>query len=522
MPRIALPSRRLTACLSTALLLSALLGGCAELPSLAGRAPSVTLLDTSDTKLAQAIMPLAAQHPDVSGIYALSDGRDAFAARALLAAAAQRTLDVQYYIWHKDITGTLLFDALRQAAERGVRVRLLLDDNNTAELDDTLALLARQPNLEIRLFNPFALRSPRALGFLTDFSRLNRRMHNKSFTADNQATIVGGRNVGDEYFGAAGDVLFADLDVLVIGPVVGAVSHDFDRYWNSPSAYPATSLIKPPKTGDAGEIAAEADRIDDTEAAEEYVRAMRTSPFVQQLIERQLPFEWAPTRLVSDDPAKVLDKARPGSGVAANLKSLLGVPNKELDLVSPYFVPGKSGTQAFAELAKEGVNVRILTNALEATDVAAVHAGYAKWRKPLLQAGVTLYESRRSWDENDAREKTGRFGSSASSLHAKTFAVDDQRIFVGSFNFDPRSIDLNTEMGLVIDSPVLAGKLGQAMRGTIPQRAYQVLLKPDGSLYWIARDANGGITRYDTEPGTSVWKRMGVSILSVLPIDWLL
>lgn len=522
MTRIALPSRRLAAWLPTALLLSALLGGCAELPSLEGRTPSLTLTDTAQTKLAQAVLPLAAQHPGVSGIYALSDGRDAFAARALLAAAAERTLDVQYYIWHKDITGTLLFDALRQAAERGVRVRLLLDDNNTSELDDTLALLARQPNLEIRLFNPFALRSPRALGFLTDFSRLNRRMHNKSFTADNQATIVGGRNVGDEYFGAAGDVLFADLDVLVIGPVVGAVSHDFDRYWNSPSAYPATSLIKPPKTGDAGEIAAEADRIDDTEAAEEYVRAMRTSPFVQQLIERQLPFEWAPTRLISDDPAKVLDKARPGSGVAANLKNLLGVPNKELDLVSPYFVPGKSGTQAFAELAKEGVNVRILTNALEATDVAAVHAGYAKWRKPLLQAGVTLYESRRSWDENDAREKTGRFGSSASSLHAKTFAVDDQRIFVGSFNFDPRSIDLNTEMGLVIDSPVLAGKLGQAMRGTIPQRAYQVLLNPDGSLYWIARDANGGITRYDTEPGTSVWKRMGVAILSVLPIDWLL
>ena len=522
MTRIALPSRRLAAWLPTALLLSALLGGCAELPSLEGRTPSLTLTDTAQTKLAQAVLPLAAQHPGVSGIYALSDGRDAFAARALLAAAAERTLDVQYYIWHKDITGTLLFDALRQAAERGVRVRLLLDDNNTSELDDTLALLARQPNLEIRLFNPFALRSPRALGFLTDFSRLNRRMHNKSFTADNQATIVGGRNVGDEYFGAAGDVLFADLDVLVIGPVVGAVSHDFDRYWNSPSAYPATSLIKPPKTGDAGEIAAEADRIDDTEAAEEYVRAMRTSPFVQQLIERQLPFEWAPTRLISDDPAKVLDKARPGSGVAANLKNLLGVPNKELDLVSPYFVPGKSGTQAFAELAKEGVNVRILTNALEATDVAAVHAGYAKWRKPLLQAGVTLYESRRSWDENDAREKTGRFGSSASSLHAKTFAVDDQRIFVGSFNFDPRSIDLNTEMGLVIDSPVLAGKLGQAMRGTIPQRAYQVLLNPDGSLYWIARDAKGGITRYDTEPGTSVWKRMGVAILSVLPIDWLL
>lgn len=504
------------------LLLSAVLAGCAALPSLEGRVASSVITDTDDTRLGMAIAPLAAQHPGVSGIYPLADGRDAFAARALLAAAAERSLDVQYYIWHKDITGTLLFDALRQAAERGVRVRLLLDDNNTSGMDQILTMLGKQKNIDIRLFNPFVPRSPRALAFVTDFSRVNRRMHNKSFTADNQATIVGGRNVGDEYFGAAGDVLFADLDVLAVGPVVDEVSHEFDRYWNSASAYPAQLLLTRPVEGDAATIAAEADRIDDTRAAGEYVQALRTSPFVRQLMERQLPFEWAKTRMISDDPAKVLDQARPGTGVAENLENLLGVPHKELDLISPYFVPGKAGTQAFADLAHKGVGVRILTNALEATDVAAVHAGYAKWRKPLLEAGVLLYESRRSWEAGDAREQPGRFGSSASSLHAKTFAVDDQRIFVGSFNFDPRSIELNTEMGLVIDSPALAGQLGQAMRTTIPQRAYQVLLNPDGSLYWIARNANGTTTRYDTEPGASVWKRMGVAILSVLPIDWLL
>ncbi|SDM34837.1 Phosphatidylserine/phosphatidylglycerophosphate/cardiolipin synthase [Janthinobacterium sp. OK676] len=523
MPVPALPSRSASRLLPLLpLLLSALLAGCASLPALDGRIPSHVITDTAQTQLATAIAPMVAQHPGVSGIYPLADGRDAFAARALLAAAAQRSLDVQYYIWHKDITGTLLFDALRQAAERGVRVRLLLDDNNTAGLDQTLTMLGKQTNIEIRLFNPFLPRSPRALAFATDFSRLNRRMHNKSFTADNQATIVGGRNVGDEYFGAAGDVLFADLDVLAIGPVVGEVSHDFDRYWNSASAYPARLLLTSPVEGDAATIAAEADRIDDTKAAEEYVQALRTSPFVKQMMERSLPFEWARTRMVSDDPAKVLDKARPGTGVAENLRNLLGVPEKEVDLVSPYFVPGKAGTQAFADLAKKGVGVRILTNALEATDVAAVHAGYAKWRKPLLEAGVLLYESRRSWGQSDAREQTGRFGSSASSLHAKTFAVDDQRVFVGSFNFDPRSIELNTEMGLVIDSPALASQLGLAMRTTIPQRAYQVMLGTDGALYWIARDASGATTHYDTEPGTSVWKRMGVAILSVLPIDWLL
>ena len=521
MPVHVSPSRSVTRILLP-LLLSAVLAGCAALPSLEGRVASSVITDTDDTRLGMAIAPLAAQHPGVSGIYPLADGRDAFAARALLAAVAERSLDVQYYIWHKDITGTLLFDALRQAAERGVRVRLLLDDNNTSGMDQILTMLGKQKNIDIRLFNPFVPRSPRALAFITDFSRVNRRMHNKSFTADNQATIVGGRNVGDEYFGAAGDVLFADLDVLAVGPVVDEVSHEFDRYWNSASAYPAQLLLTRPVEGDAATIAAEADRIDDTRAAGEYVQALRTSPFVRQLMERQLPFEWAKTRMISDDPAKVLDQARPGTGVAENLENLLGVPHKELDLISPYFVPGKAGTQAFADLAHKGVGVRILTNALEATDVAAVHAGYAKWRKPLLEAGVLLYESRRSWEAGDAREQPGRFGSSASSLHAKTFAVDDQRIFVGSFNFDPRSIELNTEMGLVIDSPALAGQLGQAMRTTIPQRAYQVLLNPDGSLYWIARNANGTTTRYDTEPGASVWKRMGVAILSVLPIDWLL
>ena len=521
MPVHVSPSRSVTRILLP-LLLSAVLAGCAALPSLEGRVASSVITDTDDTRLGMAIAPLAAQHPGVSGIYPLADGRDAFAARALLAAAAERSLDVQYYIWHKDITGTLLFDALRQAAERGVRVRLLLDDNNTSGMDQILTMLGKQKNIDIRLFNPFVPRSPRALAFVTDFSRVNRRMHNKSFTADNQATIVGGRNVGDEYFGAAGDVLFADLDVLAVGPVVDEVSHEFDRYWNSASAYPAQLLLTRPVEGDAATIAAEADRIDDTRAAGEYVQALRTSPFVRQLMERQLPFEWAKTRMISDDPAKVLDQARPGTGVAENLENLLGVPHKELDLISPYFVPGKAGTQAFADLAHKGVGVRILTNALEATDVAAVHAGYAKWRKPLLEAGVLLYESRRSWEAGDAREQPGRFGSSASSLHAKTFAVDDQRIFVGSFNFDPRSIELNTEMGLVIDSPALASQLGQAMRTTIPQRAYQVLLNPDGSLYWIARNANGTTTRYDTEPGASVWKRLGVAILSVLPIDWLL
>ena len=495
--------------------------GCASLPPLGERSASVALADTGATRLGQAIAPLAAEHPGLSGIYPLSDGRDAFAARVLLTRSAERSLDVQYYIWRNDLTGTLMLDALRSAAARGVRVRLLLDDNNTAGLDPALAALDREPNVEVRLFNPFGSRGWRSLGYLLDFARLNRRMHNKSFTADNQATIVGGRNVGDEYFGAAGDMLFVDLDVLAVGPVVQAVSQDFDRYWNSASAYPIASLVAPGEVEPAGALARRAADLRGRAEAQRYLEAIRSSPFVEQLAQRRLPLEWSMTRLVSDDPAKVLGKAGRESRVAVHLGKLLGEPKQQLDLVSPYFVPSKEAAQVLGDIARGGAKVRVLTNSLEATDVAAVHAGYAKWRHDLLTAGVALFELRRRWGPELPETGRGRFGSSASSLHAKTFGVDGRSVFVGSFNLDRRSIDLNTEMGFVIDSPVLAQQLDRTLDESIPGSAYEVRMDENGKLYWLERSGERTV-RYDQEPGASVWKRAGVKVLSFLPIDWLL
>lgn len=489
------------------------LASCTSLPVLEGRVASTAIVDTDDTRLGRAIAPAALAHPGLAGTHALADGRDAFAARAVLAAAAERTLDVQYYIWRNDTTGMLMFDALKKAADRGVRVRLLLDDNNTGGLDPILAQLDAHPQIEVRLFNPFALRKMRFLGFATDFTRLNRRMHNKSFTADNQVTIVGGRNMGNEYFGAVGELSFADLDVMTIGPVVKAVSDDFDRYWNSPSAYPLALLAS--SDGDAPQRAV------DPEAAT-YLEAVKRSAFLEQLTSGTLPFEWARTRLVSDDPAKVVGTATMDANIAVRLRALLGEPKSDLDLVSPYFVPGKDGARAFADLARKGVKVRILTNSLEATDVAAVHAGYAKWRKPLLESGVTLYELRREWTDEPSREKrSGPFGSSDASLHAKTFAVDGSRIFVGSFNVDQRSIYLNTEMGLVIDSPALARRLSETLDNSMPTRAYEVRMDDKGTIHWIERN-DGKVIQHDVEPGTSWWKRAAVKGMSWLPIDWLL
>lgn len=494
--------------------------GCSALPPLGQRSASVALEGTETTPLGQAIAPLAAAHPGRSGIYPLADGRDAFAARVLLTHSAQQSLDVQYYIWRDDLTGTLMLDALRVAAARGVRVRLLLDDNNTGGLDPVLAALDRHPNIEVRLFNPFGMRRWRSLGYLTDFGRLNRRMHNKSFTADNQATIVGGRNVGDEYFGAAGDMLFVDLDVMAVGQVVREVSQDFDKYWNSASAYPVTALVDAADAERPEALAERAAAFRVQEQAQRYLQAIATSPFVTQLVRQQLPLEWSVTRLVSDPPAKVLGEAGRDERMAVGLRKLLGEPKREVDLVSPYFVPSPEAAQTLGDLARSGVRVRVLTNSLEATDVAAVHAGYAKWRRELLQAGVSLYELRRSWGPALPETGKGRFGSSASSLHAKTFGVDGRSVFIGSFNMDRRSVDLNTEMGFVIDSPRVAGQLSTTLRESMPERAYEVRLE-EGKLVWIER-SGGRTRRHEEEPNTTVWQRTGVRILSYLPIDWLL
>ncbi|MBV9493882.1 MAG: phospholipase D family protein, partial [Acidobacteria bacterium] len=460
------------------------------------------------------------QHPGLSGIHPLRDARDAFAARILLPGAAERTLDVQYYIWHRDLSGTLLFKALHDAAQRGVRVRLLLDDNNTSGLDDILAALDAHPQIEVRLFNPFAMRHLRPLAYVTDFPRLNRRMHNKSFTADNQATVVGGRNVGDEYFGATDGVLFSDVDVLAVGPVVQQTSTEFDRYWNSSSAYPVGRLLPPAKRETLTEIKASAQRIERDPAAIAYMNAIRNSAFVQQLIAQTLPLEWAPTRVVADDPAKALGKASPDAMLVAKIRAIFGAPTKSIDLVSPYFVPGEEGTAMFHEWRQHGVRVRILTNSLEATDVAAVHAGYAKRREALLRDGVQLYELRRAAEQGGGGGSAGIFGSSAASLHAKSFAVDGARIFVGSFNFDPRSSALNTEMGFIIDSPALAHILQQALDEEVPRRAYEVQLV-DGQLVWIERNGNV-VRRLDKEPHAGFWRNAWVGLLAKLPIEWLL
>lgn len=498
------------------------LSGC-SLPTLEGRPASFALPpeQAAQTTLGRGIAPVLEPRGDLSGFHTLADPQDAFAARALLSHAAEKTLDVQYYIWRDDITGILLLEELHAAAQRGIRVRLLLDDNGTSGLDSWLAALDSHPLIEVRLFNPFSLRSPKSLGFVTHFSRANRRMHNKSLTADNSATIVGGRNIGDEYFGASNGVLFADLDVLAIGPVVQATSNDFDRYWASASAYPVAGLLPAVLPEQLQQLQARSSLVEQEPAAAQYVQALQQLPFIQQLLDGQLPLQWAAASIVSDDPAKGLGQAAGHGLLTQQLAVILGQPQRHIELVSPYFVPTAAGVEAFAQLTARGVRVRILTNALEATDVVAVHSGYAKRRKALLEASVELFEMRRNAPAAKLRGKAGPFGSSGSSLHAKTFAVDGEQVFVGSFNFDPRSLNLNTELSFVIQSPAFARQIQAVFDQGMLQSAYQVQLTDDGQLYWLERQGEQ-LRRLDQEPGTSFWQRTGVRLLSWLPIEWLL
>jgi putative cardiolipin synthase len=500
------------------------LGGCAAtLPSLDNRIETSALADTGITRIGRALSAEVAAHPGKSGILPLARPRDAFAARGVLAGAADKSIDVQYYIWHGDHAGYLLFEALWDAAERGVRVRMLLDDANTAGLDPTIAALDAHPNIEVRLYNPFVQRGSRAVGYISDFTRLNRRMHNKSFTVDNQISVVGGRNIGNEYFGAGGGVVFADLDVVAVGPVVREVSKGFDTYWNSPSAYPAASFVGSSNGEGTADLKRKFAATRADPEARVYLEAVRNTPLARDIIARRVEFEWVDAQVRFDDPAKTLDDtARTDILLFPQLVKLIGKPQKRLDLISPYFVPRDAGAAALAELAQSGVRVRILTNSLAASDVGAVHAGYAKHREMLLKAGVQLFELKPSVGRDVLGDKAGVGSSSSSGLHAKTFAVDDRRVFVGSFNFDPRSARLNTEIGVVIDSPRLARDMAEAFDTEVPLAAYEVRLAPDGNgLQWIDRTASGERI-YTIEPETGFFKRLGVQVMSVLPIDWLL
>jgi len=515
--------------ISTATLLAilaalSLVAACATLPENVGRKETFAYPDTGDTRLGREIHREEAVHPGESGFHLLGNGLDAFVARAVLAHLAERSIDVQYYLYHDDLVGRLLTWQLLQAADRGVRVRMLVDDMDLSGRDPGVIALDSHPNVEVRIFNPFSRKTGRTSQYVTRMGSVTRRMHNKSFTVDSQATILGGRNIGNEYFEADPDLAFADLDVIGVGPVARDVSTAFDRYWNNELAYPVSVLIdKPPTPEETGRIRQQLNEFVAAQADSVYLEALRNSDLADRIRERQVRYSWGNAVVVYDRPEKILhDKGEKEYQLAPQLKPYTDGVRKELILFSPYFVPGEAGTTFLTDLVARGVRVRILTNSLASNDVGVVHAGYAGSRKPLLRGGVELYEMNKKLTREQKKEKKGAGGSSKASLHAKSFVFDREQVFIGSMNLDPRAMVHNTEIGVVLASREIAQGMGNWFDNNIDQLAFRLELKRDenGSetLLWHGI-VDGTPQTFDVDPYTGFWKRLGIGFLGILPIE---
>ncbi|MCA0872347.1 phospholipase D family protein [Seohaeicola saemankumensis] len=488
-------------------------------PEADNRVDSRAIAPRDDSALGALILPLAAAHPGLSGVTNLQDGISAFAGRLQLADMAEDSLDLRYYIWQKDITGMLLLDAAKRAADRGVRVRLLLDDNGVPDIEPELAELNAHPNIEVRLFNPFVLRSPRMATYLLDFGRINRRMHNKSFTVDGLVTLVGGRNIGDIYFSRDQQVNYFDLDVVALGQAAQDVSEDFDLYWASPSAVSADLLLAPAADGTLDATLEELRADPGNRAFEQTAREL---PIAEELTDNARAFDWVEMTLVSDDPAKGQGPVPDSDLMSFRLREILPPVHRQVLLISAYFVPGPWLTGVLSDWAASGIDVRTLTNAQEATDVLPVHSGYRRYRDQLVHAGVNVYELKAQQNRRDLAEQFGLIGSTNSSLHAKTFVLDRETLFVGSFNFDPRSARLNTEMGFLIKSPRLSELVGHGFDNHLAGRAYLVEQDTGGNLIWRDTLADGPDRIHDTEPGTTALSRALVRVIGWMPVEWLL
>lgn len=505
-----------------AVIVVAAITGCASLPRDVARTPSFALADSAGTQLARQFADDASAHPGSSGVLLLGNGLDAYVARAVLARRAERTIDAQYYLYHDDVTGRLFTRELLDAAGRGVRVRLLVDDIDFGGREFGAAVLSLHPNMEVRLFNPFARGSPRAVQFATRFGRITRRMHNKSFIVDGTVAVVGGRNIGDEYFDADPALNFTDLDALVVGPVVREASASFDAFWNHELAYPAETLNR--RALDPHAMDALRERFTErpeSKASARFIDALTDSALADRLRGGEPDLEWVDVRLVSDSPEKIEQpRGETAYHLAPELGALFSSARDELVIISPYFVPGRAGVEFLGDMVERGVRVRVLTNSLASTDVPVVHAGYARYRRALLRAGVEIHEARSV--EGSGGLTSDPSGSSAASLHAKSFVVDRRRVFIGSLNLDPRSVRENTEMGLVIESPAIAGDMMAWFETFVAETAYKVDLETSrmgiDRLVWTAGGADGPRT-WHREPEASLPRRLAVAVVRLLPIE---
>ncbi len=501
------------------------LGACASLPDNTGRTESHAFEDTRETILGRSVNLRSQAHTGDSGFYLLGNGLDAFVARAALAHLAERSIDTQYYMIHNDVVGGLFVDQLYKAADRGVRVRLLVDDIDQGGRDIGAAILDMHPNIEVRIFNPFGRNIGRGIQFVTGFGKQTRRAHNKSFTVDNQATILGGRNIGNEYFNADPELAFLDIDVLSIGSVASQVSSSFDLYWNHELSYPISTLVEEQPTDALVEQRKKQfDAFIAEQQESEYIQHLHNSELAKQIRKHSVKYSWGVGEVVADDPEKLtLDTDNTEYRLTEQLRPYLEGVESELIIFSPYFVPGKGGVAFLKILRDKGVRVRILTNSLSSTDVSAVHAGYSRYRRALLRIGVELYELNKELSKEERKVmKEGGIGDSRASLHAKSFVLDRKQIFIGSLNLDARSVVQNTEIGVVFESEEIAEYMADSFDRKIDQVAFRLELQSDDQgrekIAWHGLVDGKQQTLY-VDPYTSFWKRFGVGFMRMFPIE---
>ncbi len=522
---------------TVALACATLVAACATRPPATAytRETTQALPQTTPTALATALAAPEAAHPGQSGFRLLATGTDSLQMRIALARAATRTLDMQYYIANEDTTGKLLLGAALYAADHGVRVRMLVDDLNFHDIDRLMAALNTHPLIQIRVFNPYGAEREsmltRTTNLFTNLDQFTRRMHNKAMIVDNQLAIVGGRNLGDEYFSASPTLQFTDLDVLTAGPVAAQISASFDDYWNSAVAYPLSVLNRQQFDPHDLDTARDELRHHWRESAAPYnAKPLNATPLDVQIAQHQLDLVWANCSFVADSPGKIADaQAAPSGQIGAAMQSLLDrihAARSSVLAFTPYFVPHDAGVAEVRKLTARGVRVAFLTNSLAATDAVAVQAGYSPYRVPLLRAGAELYEFKPDVPTRGPARIAG--SQSRSSLHAKAYVIDDETVVIGSLNLDPRSASLNTELALAIDSPVLAREVaGYFALATSPGLSYRVTLATPGEiaasptaspLVWT--DEEDGMTQsWSVDPNAGFYRNLLTGLFLLLPVN---
>ncbi|ROR98784.1 putative cardiolipin synthase [Sinobacterium caligoides] len=506
--------RLLTAVVPAIMLL--LLGGCSSLPKHVLKEASYVTVLPEETPMGRSVQEQSRRHAGQSGFTLLRSGRSAFTSRMLAIRMAEKSLDLQYYIWEADTTGMILARELIRAANRGVRVRLLLDDNNMQGYDRVLAAMNSHPNIQIRIFNPFANRESHLFDAMTDFSRINHRMHNKVLAVDNAIAIVGGRNIGDHYFAVNPQANFRDLDVVAAGPIVEQISDTFDEFWNGPYALPAEKLVAIDSQHDGAHL------------EEKLTKALEKKPYPYSLTDDldklqalladyEEAFVWAKAEVVYDRPESIEGESAE-YGIASLMTERLLQARQRVYIESAYFVASGDTVANVAKLIDDGVDIRVLTNSLASNDVIAAHAGYAEFREALIREGVEVHELRP--DSEEIRKAWSvALGASKAGLHTKALVIDDDKVFVGSYNLDPRSANINTEIGLLIYSEALNAQLAEYMaQGRSLKNSYQVYLNKEGKLRW--RTLEGGVLiEYKNEPKTHFWQRFFADFIELLPVQ---